>query len=55
MLTIIIPLIVCLFGLVLFIMNTPPPVRWARVGEIMFFCGLLVCCFLAAKQPLHLP
>lgn len=34
-------LLVCLVGLVMFVMNTPPPARWARVGEIMCFAGLL--------------
>jgi hypothetical protein len=31
------------------------PGIWPEVGRIMFFCGLLVTCFVSAKYVVHLP
>jgi hypothetical protein len=45
MLIAVLPLIVAILGLVLFIAGTPAPQRWVRVGELMFFAGLLVLLF----------
>jgi hypothetical protein len=36
------PVLVCLIGLILYVLATPAPQRIARIGEIMFFAGLFV-------------
>lgn len=42
MLIALIPLLICLAGFVLWLVASKPPRPWARIGEILFFVGLLV-------------
>lgn len=41
MIVILLPLAVCILGLIVYALFGPRDARVARVGEIMFFCGLL--------------
>jgi hypothetical protein len=45
MVNILIPILVCLLGLVVFLVagrGEKPSADWKEIGRIMFFCGLLV-------------
>jgi len=47
------PLVVLIIGLLMWALaKTNALVQ--RVGEIMFFCGLLALCFAASKNTIHL-
>ncbi len=48
----IIPFIIAIVGVLMYALSTN--VKLARIGEIMFFCGLLVTLFVAAKQTIAL-
>jgi hypothetical protein len=52
MLKVILALVICLVGLVMYIMHTPPPERWKVVGLVMFAVGLLVCTWIASTKQL---
>ncbi len=53
--TILISIVVCLLGLAMYLACAPPPVasKAARVGELMFFAGLLVALFELGSKVLH--
>lgn len=41
MMILILPLLVCIIGLLMYVLASNPKVQ--ELGRIMFFCGLLVC------------
>ena len=53
MLIAILPVIVLVLGLLLWALSSNPVPKEA--GRIMFFCGLLVVCFVAAKYSVRVP
>jgi Na+/phosphate symporter len=52
MLIAIFPLLILVLGILLWALATNPVLKEA--GRIMFFCGLLVVCFIAAKQAIRI-
>lgn len=50
MIILISPVLVLFVGLIMYLACTRPGgnAAVARIGEIMFFCGLLACCFAMA-------
>ncbi len=50
-LTAIIPLIVCIIGLIVYIVSSNPKI--SEVGRIAFFCGLLATCLAFAGSSVH--
>lgn len=53
MLIAIIPVIVCLLGLLLYALASNPKV--AELGRLAFVCGLFVTVYVASRQTLRLP
>jgi hypothetical protein len=53
MLIAIIPVLVCLLGLITYAISANPKV--SELGRLSFACGLLVVCLVAARYTLHLP
>jgi len=49
--TAIIPMIVCIAGLLLWLIG---PEKAKKIGEYMFFCGLLASCFAFANESWHI-
>lgn len=54
MATLTVPFLVCVVGLLLYLIATPANPRLARIGEIMFFCGLLVTLFGVSAESVRL-
>jgi hypothetical protein len=54
MLIIVLPLIVCLVGLVMWGWRTPSPKPWAEIGKIMFAVGLFITVWFAAGHVVKL-
>ena len=54
--TILLPLLVWIVGVIIMFFNLKPPSNafWARVGEIMFFVGLFVFLLMGAEQVISL-
>lgn len=47
------PALVAVAGALVYALATNP--KLSEMGRLMFGCGLLVCCFIAARTTLHLP
>jgi Na+/phosphate symporter len=52
MLVAFIPLVLCLVGLVVYLITVNP--RAQEIGRILFFCGLLVTMMALATKTLHI-
>lgn len=55
MLTILLPALIALIGLVMIILNVAPPERGATIGRILFLAGMIAVCFMLSHSNLKLP
>lgn len=46
---------VALIGLLIYALTAPANTKVCRIGEIMFFCGLLATLLMVAEGHVHLP